>query len=352
MSGTVEKNRIIIALFATLAALVAAGYFLTHTFSALLTSLVLAYILNPMLKYLERRGFDRLTALGLLYGIGLVLALFASFILVPYFGHQLEAFSGALPVYLNTLQGWLESWKVELAGYYGGDEGVWLLDRIEASIADATSKLSNIGYLQLKKLFFAVFNLVLSPILVFFMLLYKQHVKDFIKRMFHHRERQHLIDLGREINRSLEGFLLGMLCDCFLVGLLTAGALSLLGVEFPLLNGLFTGFASIVPFLGVFIAMIPPALIGYVQTGDIWLIPKVAAAYFIINVIIEGNIIKPLVMNRTMRLNPLGVIFALMAMGELLGFWGLILALPTAAVVKICTAEMREILLDTKHHEP
>jgi putative permease len=345
VSGHAERNRIIIALFAALAALIAAGYFIPHTFSALLTSLVLAYILNPMLKYLERRGFDRLTALGLLYGIGLVSALFASFVLIPYFGHQIDALARSLPVYLKTLQGWLDRGKVELAGYYGGDEGVWLIGRLEASIADTTAKLSDIGYQQLKKLFFAAFNLVLSPILVFFMLLFKQHAKDVIKRMFHHRERQHLIDLGREINRSLEGFLLGMLCDCLLVGILTAIALSFLGVEFPLLNGLFTGFASIVPFLGVFIAMIPPALIGYVQTGDIWLIPKVAAAYFIINVIIEGNIIKPLVMNKTMRLNPLSIIFALMAMGELLGFWGLILALPTAAVVKICTAEMREILV-------
>jgi putative permease len=350
VSGPVERNRIVIALFTTLAALIAAGHFLAHTFSALLTSVILAYILNPVLKYIEARGFDRLTALLLLYGIGILLAIFSSFILIPYFGHQLDALSRSLPIFLKTVQGWLDSWKTRLAGYYGGDEGLWLIDRFEASIADTTSKISNIGYLQLKKLLFAAFNIVLSPILIFFMLLYKQHAKDFVKRMFHHRERQHLIDLGREINRSLEGFLLGMLCDCLLVGILTAIALSFLGVEFPLLNGFFTGFASIVPFLGVFIAMIPPALIGYVQTGDIWLIPKVAAAYFIINVIIEGNIIKPLVMKKTMRLNPLAVIFVLMAMSELLGFWGLILALPTAAVVKICTAEMREILVEQKHH--
>src|SRR5512138_3645464 len=134
MPGIAERNRIIVALFAGLAGLIAAGYFLTHTFSALLTSLVLAYILNPMLKYLERRGFDRLTALILLYGIGAVAALFASFILVPYFGHQIEALAKALPVYLKTVQGWLDDWKVELAGYYGGDEGVWLIGRFEASI--------------------------------------------------------------------------------------------------------------------------------------------------------------------------------------------------------------------------
>jgi predicted PurR-regulated permease PerM len=344
LSDEAQRNRIVLLLCGGLAALIAAGYFITHTFSALLTSLVLAYLLNPILKYLERRGFDRPTALGLLYGIGAFILFLSSFVLIPYFGHQFDVFYKAFPFYQQTIQGWLEKWKVALAGYYGGDEGIWLLDRLEESMAHWAAAISGLGYIQLKKLLFAGFNLLLAPILVFFMLLYKQNVTDFIKRMFHHRERLYLLDLGREINRSLERFLLGMLCDCLLVGLLTAIALKLIGVEFPILNGLFAGFASIVPFLGVLIAMIPPALIGYAQTGDIWLIPKVAAAYFVINVIIEGNLIKPLVMKHTMRLNPLAVIFAVMAMGELLGFWGLILAIPTAAVMKICTAEMREIL--------
>jgi predicted PurR-regulated permease PerM len=344
-----QRNHILLFLCGGLVALVAACYFVSHTFSALLTSLVLAYLLNPLLKYIEQRGFDRLTALGLLYGIGAFAVFLSSFVLIPYFGHQLDAFGKALPVYIQTIQGWVEKWKVDLAGYYGGDEGIWLLDRFEETVTQWVAALSDLGYGQLKKLFFAAFNLLLAPILVFFMLLYKQHARDFIIRMFHHRERHYLLELGREINHSLERFLIGMMCDCVLVGLLTAITLALLGVEFPLLNGLFAGFASIVPFLGVLIAMIPPALIGYAQTGDIWLIPKVAAAYFVINVIIEGNLIKPLVMKHTLRLNPLAVIFAVMAMGELLGFWGIVLAIPIAAVIKICTAELREILHINDH---
>lgn len=348
MYAGMERNRITFALGALLAAIVVAGYLVAHTFSALLTSLILAYLLNPLLKYLEKRGFDRFTALCLLYGIGALLAFFSSFLFLPYFAHQIDALVGALPLYLKNIQLWLDDCKVALAGYYGGEEGIWIIGRIEAYLATITGKLTNLGYQQITKLFFALFNIILSPILVFFMLLYKQHAKDFVSRAFHHRERQHLLDLGREINRSLERFLLGMLCDCLIVGILTAVALSMIGVEFPVLNGLFAGFASIVPFLGVLIAMIPPALIGYAKTGDAWLIPKVAAIYFVINVIIEGNLIKPLVMKHTLKLNPLAVIFAVMAMGELLGFWGIVLAIPTAAVVKICTAEMREILITNR----
>lgn len=348
MHAGMERNRITFALGALLAAIVVAGYLIAHTFSALLTSLILAYLLNPLLKYLEKRGFDRFTALCLLYGIGVLITLFSSVLFLPYFAHQIEALAGALPLYLKNIQLWLDGYKVALAGYYGGEEGIWIIGRIESYLATVTGKLTNIGYQQVTKLFFAIFNIILSPILVFFMLLYKQHVKDFVSRAFHHRERQHLFDLGREINRSLERFLIGMLCDCLLVGILTAVALAFIGVEFPVLNGLFAGFASIVPFLGVLIAMIPPALIGYAKTGDAWLIPKVAAIYFVVNVIIEGNLIKPLLMKHTLKLNPLAVIFAVMAMGELLGFWGIVLAIPAAAVVKICTAEMREMLTGSR----
>ncbi|NVN98150.1 MAG: AI-2E family transporter [Geobacteraceae bacterium] len=326
------------------AAIIAAAYFVGHTFSAVLTSLVIAYLLNPQLKYIEKKGFNRLTALLLLYGVVSFVAFLASFILIPYLGHQVDALVKALPLYIRNLQFALDKWQSKMSGYYGGDEGAWVLGQITRAVEELTSYLSSFGLYHLKNLFFAGFNLILSPILVFFMLLYKQHAKDFVRRMFHHSDRQHLIELGRELNRSLERFLVGMFFDCLFVAILTSIALALLGVEFPLLNGFFAGFATIIPFLGAIVAVIPPALIGYLNSGDIWIIPKVCAAYFVINVIIEGNLIKPLVMRHTLRLNPLAVIFVVMSMGELLGFWGVVLAIPSAAVFKICTQEMRHLL--------
>jgi predicted PurR-regulated permease PerM len=342
--GERERNRIFFAIMFSLAAIIGAGYFIAHTFSAILTSVVIAYLFNPQLKYFEKRGFDRLTALSLLYGMVFFVAFLASFFLVPYLGHQVDAFVKALPVYIKNLQYVIDQWQTKMSGYYGGEEGAWLLTQMTQAIEQATDYISNFGLHHLKNLLFAGFNLLLAPILVFFMLLYKQHAKDFVRRMFHHSDRQHLIELGREINSNLERFLVGMFFDCLIVAILTSIALAMLGIEFPILNGFFAGFASIVPFLGAVVAVIPPALIGYAKSGDILIIPKVCAAYFIINVIIEGNLIKPLVMRHTLRLNPLAVIFAVMAMGELMGFWGIVLAIPAAAVVRVCTSEMRELL--------
>ena len=344
MSTERARHRIFLAIVFSLAALIGSGYFITHTFSAILTSAVVAYLVNPLLKLIEKQGLNRLQALCLLYGIGFFALFLASLFLLPYLGHQVDALVKALPIYINNLRSGVGAWQARMSGYYGGEEGVWLLTQITNAIEESITYISTFGLHQLKKLLFAGFNILLAPILVFFILLYKQHAKDFIRRMFHHSDRQHLVDLGRELNSSLQLFLVGMLLDCLIVAVLTSAALAMLGIEFPLLNGFFAGFASIIPFLGVIVAMIPAALMGYASSGDIWIIPKVCGVYFIINIIIEGNLIKPLVMRHTLSLNPLAVIFTVMAMGELLGFWGIILAIPTAAVVKICTTEMRELL--------
>lgn len=327
------------------------GQYLHHTFSALLTALVFAYFLNPLLKYLEKRGFDRLTSLVLMYGIGVFSAFVASFLLIPYLGHQLESFVRTFPSYVQNLKAAIESRKAGLAPYYSSEEGSWLLAQAEDSLTALADKFSGLGYVHLKGVLFGLFDLILAPVLIFFLLYYKQFFKDNLKRLMPIKERRRLMRLGKRINQTLERFVVAMVFDCLLVGILTAIALMFLGIEFPVLNGLFAGFASIVPYLGVAVAVIPAAFIGYAKSGDLTIIPKVCFAYFVINVIIEGNLIKPLLMRRTLKLNPLAVIFAVMAMGELLGFWGIVLAVPLAALLKICLAEAREILFGENRNE-
>jgi predicted PurR-regulated permease PerM len=318
-----------------------AGHFARHSLSAILTSIVIAYLLNPFMKILERKGLGRLPAIAVLYlciTVAFVISLFA---LVPYLDHQLEAFPRAVPRYIQSLERVLEGWKGRFAPHYGGQEGGWLIARAEESLKKLAMEVSGKGYQQIKSAFFGLFNLVLAPILVFFMLYYKAFFKDLILRFVPHQERPSFREVGRKVKGALERFVMAQFFDCLLVGALSALALYLLGIEFPLLNGLVAGFASVVPYVGVMVAVVPPALMGYAETGDLMIIPKVCAAYFVINVVIEGNLIKPLLMRGTLRLNPLAVIFALMAMGELLGFWGVVLAVPVAAVVKICAMELK-----------
>jgi len=325
--------------------LLLASMFLRHTVSAVLTSLAMAYLVNPLLKYLEARGFPRWLSLVLLYGILLVGCLYASFFLVPYVGQQLQLLTLSLPGYVKSLQVAVAAWQTDLSRYYSAEDVSWLLDRSVEVLGQAAADVSGKGYERVKGLAFALFDLLLAPILVFFLLYYKEAAKKGLLKLVPMGYHAEIIRLGTRINRTLERFLYAMFIDCFLVGILCSLALYLMGIEFPILNGMIAGFATIIPFLGAMLAVIPPALIGYLKSGDLMIIPKVCAVYFIINTVVEGTLLKPLLMRGALQLNPLAVIFALMALGEIMGFWGVVLAVPLTAVVQICSEDIHGLML-------
>jgi putative permease len=346
MNGKRGKAGTIYILTAIFGLLLLSGFLLRHTLSAFLTSLALAYLLNPLLNYLEKRGHRRIVAIVLLYAFGSAILTIVSLLLIPHISQQAELLSKEMPRYAQNVKTALERWQIILSPYYSGKDGAWLIDRAGDFLTTLTGEVSGIGFARIKGALFGLFNLVLAPILVFFMLLYKEFFKKAVIRLFPEAEREYLAGLGEKINRALERFILAMMLDCLLVGILCFAALWMLDIEFPLLSGLFAGLASVVPVLGGLVAVIPPAFLGYAKSGDLTIIPKVCALFFLIFIIIEGNLIKPLIMKRTLKLNPLAVIFSVMAMGELLGFWGIVLAVPLAAVVKICAKEIHHLYHD------
>lgn len=321
-----------------------AAFFIHHTFSAVLTSLILAYLVNPMLKRLEQMGLSRTPAITVIYLLlaagGTVLAL----LVVPAVTVQVEMLRNSLPSYLQSMRNSLDLFQADLALHIGTEDSNWLVTQMDQLLAQVGNELSGQGYRQLKGLLYTTFNLILAPILVFFMLYYKERAASAVLLLTPGRFREELIVIGKRIHDSLERFILALLLDCLLVGILCSLSLWLLGIDFFLLNGMLAGFAAAIPFVGPLLAFIPPAVIGYSTTGNPMMVFEVAIAYFLINIIIEGNLIKPLVMRGVMKLNPLWVIFAVMAMGELMGIWGVVLSIPMVAVLKIFASEVRQYL--------
>lgn len=346
MERVSAHTRIYILWGAVFLLLLASSMFLRHTLSAVLTSLAMAYLLNPIMKYMEERaGFPRWLSLIMLYFVVLIGCFFASFVLVPYIGNQIDLLSLSLPGYLKSFRNATDSWRIGLNSYYSADEVTWLTGKATDMLDHLATVISGKGYEQIKGLGFALFDLLLAPILVFFLLSYKESAKKYVIANMPERSRSELIALGNKINRTLERFLYAMLIDCILVGILCSAALYFLGIEFALLNGMIAGFSTVLPFIGASLSVIPPILIGYLDTGDLMIIPKICGVYFLIHVIVEGNLIKPLLMRGAFQLNPLSVIFALMALGEIMGFWGVVLAVPLTAVIKICSKDIHAIML-------
>lgn len=324
----------LIALLLLIAATLALGYGMRYTLSCFLLSFVIAYLFDPLIVYLEQRGIRRLFGIVLLYIVMAILTAFALTVLLPKLVIGWDSFLTNLPQYLLRTKQLLLSWQSRLPSNYGSAEISWLVENLTDN-ADAVIQKGGVWVYNFgRTMFFNLFNLVLSPILVFFILYYKERCLGVCSSWLPPSRRSLLLQIGNEIDASIGGYLRGQIMVSIIVALCTAPALWLLGVPHPLFCGIFAGLASILPFVGVIIAMLPALFFAWLAIGTAAILLKVIAVFAVIY-FIEGYLIKPLVFKESMNLNPLLTIIMVMAFGELLGFWGIMLALPITAALKI-----------------
>src|SRR5450631_4227310 len=312
----------------------AAGYALQHTISCFLLSWIIAYLLDPLVVKFEERRIPRAYSLALLYVVLGVLTIFFLTFIVPKLTMSWDAFLRDLPQYLQKIKQIAMEWKARIPDRYGSEEIQWLLDKASANVDTAAEKTGALAYGFAGRIFFNLFNIVLSPILVFFMLYYKQTVIETLASWIPEHRRTIVLGIGQEVNSSIGGYLRGQVIVSIIVALLATLALFIISVPHPLFCGIFAGAASVLPFIGVIIAVFPALFFAWFQFQNMAVLLKIVVAFGVIY-FLEGYIVKPLVFKKSMDLNPLVTIIMVMALGELLGFWGILLALPIAAAMKI-----------------
>lgn len=323
-----------------IAAVAAAGYALRHTVSCFLLSFIFAYLLDPAVVTLEKKRIPRTYAIILIYLILALVSIFSVIYVLPFLTVAWESLLQDLPSYVQKGKDLIIGGKGRLQPAFGNEEWLWLMDTIWTNMDKLYEKVSAGVYAAAANVVFNLFNLILSPILVFFMLFYKKGIVAELVSWLPSKRRETICALGREINASVGGYIKGQLIVSLIVAVLSTIALFLLGIDYPILNGIFAGLSSILPFIGVILATLPPLFFAYVQFQSGLLLLKVAAAFAVIY-FLEGYVVKPLVFQESMDLNPLLTIIVVMAFGELLGFWGIILAIPIAAAFKIVSAQLR-----------
>jgi putative permease len=324
----------LIAVMLLLCLLAAAGYALQHTISCFLLSWIIAYLLDPLVVKIEARKISRAYALALLYIVLAVLSVFFLTFMLPKLTMSWDAFLRELPQYIQKIKQITMEWKARIPDRYGSEEIQWLLDKVSANVDTAAEKTGAVAYGFAGRIFFNLFNVFLSPILVFFMLYYKRTVIDTLASWIPEQRRTIVLGIGQEVNSSIGGYLRGQVIVSIIVAVLAALALFIISIPHPLFCGIFAGAASVLPFIGVIIAVFPALFFAWFQYQSMAILLKIIVAFGVIY-FLEGYIVKPLVFKRSMNLNPLVTIIMVMALGELLGFWGILLALPIAAAMKI-----------------
>lgn len=329
-----------IAVLVAIALAAAGGYAIRHTVSCFLSSFVIAYLLDPLVVKLEKKGLQRAYATTVIYVVMSIFALFSVIYLLPLLSSHWDSFIKNIPFLFYQAKGLALKMKAGLDAAPGGNEWGWLLESATGHMESLSGKVGSGVYSAASRVAFNIFNIILAPILVFFMLVYKGDIINSLKVWLPSRQREHLLEVGREINASIGGYLRGQLIVSLIVAIFSTIALYLLGIDYALLNGIFAGLASILPFIGVILATLPPLFFAYIKFQNGLILIKVIGAFSIIY-FLEGYLVKPIVFKESMNLNPLMTIVVVMAFGELMGFWGILLAIPIAAAMKIFSIHWR-----------
>jgi predicted PurR-regulated permease PerM len=319
--------------------------------------IVLGYLLDPIVKKLERLGFNRLGA-SLLILIVFVLVLALIFILIaPILGNQLFGFMRSLPTYVTRLQQLAVEEGNQLLDKYAGGwrDQVGLgeplsTEQIEKSVGDLVTQgaqwLLNFSHSLVsggKALIGFLSFLVITPVVAFYILVDWEKMIASIDNLLPRDHYETLRQIAREIDAAMAGFLRGQFLVCLFLGFWYGVGLTLIGLDYGFLIGVSAGVLSFVPYVGSLTALVLSLGVAVVQGWPHWGLFLSALAVVGSGQFLEGNVLSPKLVGESVGLHPVWVMFALVAFGALFGFTGLLIAVPVAAAIGVIARHMLAI---------
>jgi predicted PurR-regulated permease PerM len=337
-------------LWAWLAIALAIGgllYALSPILAPFLAGAMLAYVLNPLVGRLTGRYLPRIAAVVLVLLSALALVVALALVIVPLFVKELRLMSEQLPAFLAWVNQQFAPWlreKFAVDFQLDIDSLRQLAGGILANHQDLVTGL--LGSLRIGGLALLAFvvNLLLVPVVLFFLLrdwnALVARVDAMIPRHLHQRARSILA----EIDAVLAEFLRGQVVVMLVMSVYYSAALSVAGLEFALPVGVITGLLVIVPYVGAFTGILLGIIAATMQFGTFAGVAWVALA-FAIGQALEGTVVTPLLVGKRIGLHPVAVIFALLAFGQIFGFFGVLLALPASAALLVALRHVQQAYL-------
>ncbi|AFK86985.1 MULTISPECIES: AI-2E family transporter [Thermoanaerobacterium] len=297
----------------------------------LLVSVILAYLINPIVTYLERKGIKRVQSIIIVYFLlMIVLSLFAIFIF-PVIANEISNLFKMIPDYVSLLTYKINNIKNDYLSYLPREfnnifakranmfnrQMELIIDRAMQGIISMTNHLV---------------NLILSPIITFYLLKDKEALKNGINQFIPQKMRGSFLKILKDIDYVLSNYIRSQIYISLIVTILTSIGLMILRVKYSLLIGILAGILNIIPYFGPILGSIPAVVMGLMDSfyKGIW-----SFAIFFLVQQIESAIIAPKIMSDNVDLHPITVIIALLVGEQFFGVLGMLLSVPVVAVAKV-----------------
>lgn len=319
-----------------LAALIAVGVYLARLVAVIFPPLILAgaivFILNPVVTMLARRHVPRALGAALSYAGVLGIFVLSGFLLAPLATDQYNQLVDEWPVIQDRGEEIIDNLASDSRGTPFEFTRRELEDQLSTTDEPLRNQLERVGRLGVTVLHF-ILILVISPIIAFYMLVDVPHLRRVAHSLIPEAAEAEVLLLAERLGRAIGGFFRGQLLIAVLVGVLSSIGLGAIGLKFWFLVGMIAGVFNIIPLIGPWIGGVPAVAIALTTGSPLQAVAAVAILAAVQQV--DNHFITPQVMQRAVHLHPAAVILALLAGGNLAGFFGLLLAVPVAAVLKI-----------------
>nr|WP_072245758.1 AI-2E family transporter [Roseibaca calidilacus] len=319
-----------------------------------ITGMAMAYFLNPVVTKLQNRGVPRTAAVSALMALAFGVVVLAGGLIIPAVVTQAVQFSETAPDLLTRLQEFLTARFPDIAQLE--DTLRNSLSSLGEAIRDRGAALAQGVLRSVSGLVGALVFLVVTPVVAFYLLLDWERLVRQIDDLLPRQHAPVLRHLAGEIDASIAGFVRGQVTVCFILAAYYATALGLIGLQFGLAIGVTAGLISFIPYIG---AIIGGALAIGVGLWQFWGSPLeigLVLAVFVFGQMLEGNVLVPRIVGDSVRLHPVWLLFAVSAFGALLGFTGMLIAVPLAAsigvLVRFGVAQYMDSKLYGKGGEP
>ena len=323
--------------FIPAAVVIALLYFLSPILAPFLFAAILAYISNPLVSWFGRHRVPRtlgaVLVMLLLGGLFVLLLL----ILLPLFIKEVRLLSERLPGFLAQINDNLVPWIKTRFGM----ELQFDLAALKKLIGENLQGADGLGMKLLASLRIGglavlgfVVNLLLVPVVLFYLLRDWNGLLAQIEELLPRRWHPQLTGVATEIDAVLAEFLRGQIAVMVLMSVLYVLGLWLAGLEFALPIGIITGMLVFVPYVGMLTGLLLATVVALMQFPGVsgvipvWIVFGIGQA-------LEGTLVTPLLVGKRIGLHPVAVIFALLAFGQLFGFFGVLLALPASAALLV-----------------
>lgn len=334
-----------------------------HLLSSILLPFVvgmaIAYFLDPIADRLEQRGLSRTASTSVILLAFFIAAMSLVLLLLPLLQNQIVEFVKLLPSIIDAAnvkaQLYLKKWRTDLppealekireaAGSYAGKIASWL-SKVAVQVWSGGIALFNVLSL-----------LIITPVVAFYLLRDWDLITTKVDSWLPRGSVQTFREQALAIDATVAGFVRGQSTVCLVLAAIYGISLTLIGLKSGLLVGVGAGFISFIPYLGAATGLVVGVGIAVFQFPE-WTSVGLVAGVFLFGQTLESYVLTPRLVGDRVGLHPVWIIFALLAGGALMGFTGVLIAVPTAAVIGVLvrfslTRYMASELYSGKSEEP